>query len=140
MAVDPTGIVKGHENLTAIFGRWPSFHDAEVTSIRLERGNPPKEGAGAYVSVHLFEAYREGGTVKWRNHVIVTLRFADVADVSLGGFNHQNAIWDLTFECAEPKAYRVRFQPSFGVGISFLCSSIRVEAVDRGCPDGSVYA
>jgi hypothetical protein len=37
--LDPTEVVKGAEKLTAIFGRWPSFHDAEVTSIRFERGD-----------------------------------------------------------------------------------------------------
>lgn len=148
-ALDPTEVVKGYEKLTEIFGRWPSFHDAEVTSIRLERGHPPKEGAAAYVSVHVFEAYHESGAIRYRNHAVVTLRFGSVVNISLTGFNHQNAIWDLTFEPAEPRskdvtwtgpAYRVHFQPSFGVGLSFVCSSIEVEAVDRGCPPGSVYA
>lgn len=147
--LDPTQVVKGYEKLTGIFGRWPSFHDAEVTSIRFERGRPPAEGAVAYVIVHLFEGYREGEEIKWRNHVVATLRFAPLVDVSLEGFNQQNAIFDLTFERGQPKgqdvvsqgpAYRVHFQPSFGVGLSFACESVEVVAIDRGCPEGSVYS
>ncbi len=149
-ALDPTEVVKGAEKLTAIFGRWPSFHDAEVTSIRFERGCPPAEGPVAYVSIHLFEAYRDAGTkVKYGNHTVATLRFDTVVDVSLRGFNGQNGILDLTLERGRPKsseivwqgpAYRVRFQRSFGVGLSFVCQSIEIHAIDRTCPEGSVYS
>jgi len=34
--------VINNEALTNIFGYWPSFHDAEVTQVRLDRG----EGVG----------------------------------------------------------------------------------------------
>jgi hypothetical protein len=79
-------VVKGHERLTDIFGRWPSFHDSEVISIRPERrGRDQWEGPIVYVSVHVFEGYRETerlSEVKWRNHAIVTFRFATVVDMS----------------------------------------------------------
>ena len=120
--LNPTDIVKGHERLTDIFGRWPSFHDSEVISIRLDRrGRNQWEGPVTYVRVHVFEGYRESEDsieVKWRNPTIVTLRFAPVVDISLSGFNQQNAIQDLTFESAGSEnkdvtwvgpAYRVTF-------------------------------
>jgi hypothetical protein len=151
--LNPIDIVKRHEKLTDIFGRWPSFHDSEIISVRLERrGRDYWEAPVMYVSVHVFEGYRESEDsteVKWRNHTVATLRFAPVVDISLGGFNAQNAIQDLTFESAGPEnkeltwqgpAYRVDFQQSFGVGISFICGSIEVENVDRTCPEDSVYA
>ena len=109
-------------------------------------------GAGRVVSVHVFEGYRENEAstgIKWRNHTIVTLRFASVINVSLSGFNQQNAIQDLTFEFEGPQnedlrwvgpAYRVNLQSSYGVGISCVCSSIEVDTVDRTCPEESVYA
>ena len=85
--LNPNDVVTGHERLTEIFGRWPSFHDSEVISIRLERrGRDQWEGPVAYVSVHMFEGYREAersAEVKWRNHTIVTFRFATVVDMSL---------------------------------------------------------
>jgi hypothetical protein len=33
-------LLEGSEKLLAIFGRWPSFHDAEVIEIQL-LGKPP---------------------------------------------------------------------------------------------------
>jgi Immunity protein 50 len=153
MEVNPTDVVKGHERLMEIFGRWPSFHDSEVISIRLERhGRDQWEGPVGYVSVHVFEGYREAEgspEVKWRNHTIVTFRFAPVVDLSLSGLNQQNAIQDLTFESEPPEnrdvtwvgpAYRVNFLPSFGVGISFVCRTVELHTVDRSCPEDSVYA
>ena len=60
--LNPTDVVKGHEKLTEIFGRWPSFHDSEVISIRLERrGRDKWEEPVAYVSVHVFEGSRKRG-------------------------------------------------------------------------------
>lgn len=37
-------LIQGSEKLISIFGHWPSFHDAEITELRLERGenNEPK--------------------------------------------------------------------------------------------------
>ena len=151
--LNPTDVVKGHGSLTEIFGRWPSFHDSEVINVRLERrGRDQWEGPVVYVSIHVCEGYHDterSTEVKWRNHTIVTFRFAPVVDISLGGFNQQNAIQDLTFQTERPEnrnvtwaapAYRVNFQPSFGVGISFVCRSVELDAVDRGCPEDSVYA
>jgi hypothetical protein len=69
--------------------------------------------------------------------------------MSLSGFNQQNAILDLAFEIERPAnrdvtwvgpAYRVNFQPSFGVGISFVCRFVELDAVDRSRPEESVYA
>jgi len=152
-SVDPIEVVEGHERLTEIFGGWPSFHDAEVTGIRLERrGRDEWEGPIAFVSVHVCEGYREderSTIVKWRKHTVVTFRFSRVVDVSMTDFNQQNAIWDLTFETGRPEstdltwvgpAYRVTFQPSFGVGFSFVCASAEVDSVEGTCPEGSVYA
>jgi hypothetical protein len=31
-------LVVGSERLTSIFGRWPSFHDAEIHDLHLQRG------------------------------------------------------------------------------------------------------
>jgi immunity protein 50 of polymorphic toxin system len=149
-ALNPIEVVKGYEKLTAIFGRWPSFHDAEVISIRLERrGGDEWQGPIVYASVHVFQGSCEAGQVKWRDHAMVAFRFISVLDMSLNGFNQQNALWDLTFEMGSPRstdvtwvgpAYFVNFQPSFGVGCSFVCASIEIDSVERAGPPGSVYA
>jgi hypothetical protein len=89
------------EALTEIFGRWPSFHDAEVIALRLDReagegGTPALE-----LGVHLWEMTNDvdpDGFYVRRHHTITTLRFADIDDLDLGGFNGQNVIADLTIK------------------------------------------
>ena len=38
--------IEGAEKLTGVFGKWPSFHDANVIWVRLDRRRPPKESTG----------------------------------------------------------------------------------------------
>jgi hypothetical protein len=82
---DPTSIVTGHEQLTAIFGRWPSFHDAEVLSVRLERdGRDRWESPALYAKVHVFAGRRNEASstgVEFYNHTLVTFRFNQVFDL-----------------------------------------------------------
>lgn len=151
--LNPLKVVAGHEKLTEIFGRWPSFHDAEIISIRFERrGRHRWEGPCAYVNIHVCEEYfadEAKSQIKWRRHTIVTFRFAPVVDLVLTGFNQQNAIWDLTFEPGAPAskdmiwsgpAYRVNFHQSFGAGLAFVCRTVEIASIERACPPDSVYA
>ena len=41
-------LIVGSEKLTSIFGRWPSFHDAEIHDLHLQRGyiNPKDQMRG----------------------------------------------------------------------------------------------
>ncbi len=63
-----------------------------MVGARLERqGLDPDEGPILYVDVHVFEGYRNDETpsgVSWKNHTIVTFRFAGVATLSLNDFNN----------------------------------------------------
>ena len=99
---DAKSIVKGHEQLTSIFGRWPSFHDSEVLSIRLEREAKDRwSGPTLYSTVHVFAARLNEDSrtgVEFYNHTLVTFRFNLVVDLELSGFNQQNAIFDLIIE------------------------------------------
>jgi hypothetical protein len=66
-------------------------------------------------------------------HTLVTLRFHDVEDCRLDGFNHHNAILGLTVTEADPGARRspvriVRMESAFGLDASFKCSRCEVVA------------
>lgn len=145
---DPTTIVTGHERLTAIFGGWPSFHDAEVLTVRLEReGRDTWESPALYSTVHCFagrlnEASSTG--VEFYNHTLVTFRFNLVFDLELSGFNHQNAIFDLIIETSPDgpgeTPIKVSFEASFGVNLSFRCQSVEIVDIERRLPANSVYA
>lgn len=144
---DATSIVKGHEQLTSIFGRWPSFHDSEVLSIRLEREDKdPWSSPTLYSTVHVFAGRRNENSrtgVEFYNHTLVTFRFNLVVNLELSGFNHQNAIFDLIIEMPDNASAEtpidVTFQPSFGVALTFSCQSVEIVHIEQRLPANSVY-
>jgi Immunity protein 50 len=144
--VEPVSVVSGHEQLTSVFGGWPSFHDAEVLSVRLEREGQNGESPALYASIHVFAGRRSVQSptgVEFYNHTVVTFRFNLILGLRLTEFNHQNAIFDLIFE-EPPDApmgapLRVTFEPSFGIDCSFFCKSADIMQVERRLPANSVY-
>jgi hypothetical protein len=131
--------IQNSDRLTAIFGRWPSFHDAEVVWLRLDR-RATSLGGGPTVEVliHTFEITREvnaAGYYVLRNHVLVHLRFSRVMEPILDGFNGQNALLGLSIEDISRRQmerlnFEVKFDPAFGVEASFQCEAIEVVNVE----------
>jgi hypothetical protein len=131
---DPAAFVEQSERLTALFGRWPSFHDAEVHAMDLWRGDlcPRRNswiGAVLTARIQVLEACQPDATNSG-NDTLVTLRFHDIDRLELRAFNHQNAIIGLWFEHESrgdglPPYIRVEFQQAHGVDATFVC--FRVE-------------
>jgi hypothetical protein len=148
-----TVVFEGSRKLTDIFGYWPSFHDAEVHKLLLERGNVDASGASheiptLTIRIHLFEMTDKvdsAGFFVLIKHTLATLRFHDVDESSFNGFNHQNAILGLTVtaENAAPRktpVLKVNIESAFGLGATFKCS--RCEVVEAMPCDklGRLYA
>jgi hypothetical protein len=134
-------LIGGGEKLTGIFGYWPSFHDAEVLELHFWRGNIETE-KGIYdfpvltLTIHVWELTKEvnsKGFLVLRHHTLTRLRFYDVDGFQMRGFNHQNAIMELSLRSEQradgPSPYfAVEVEPAFGMGASFKC--LRVEVLD----------
>src|SRR5215213_7267846 len=109
-------IVNGHL-LTYVFGRWPSFHDAEVLRLTLDRGEDYSHGPNLQALIHVYEMTSqvdERNMYVLKNHVIVTFRFFEVVEVRLEGFNQQNVLWDLSIiDISDRRLERVKFEASF---------------------------
>jgi hypothetical protein len=132
-------VIGNSERLIEIFGYWPTFHDAEIIDLHLWRGNVEPE-AGRYVfpvltvKLHVWEITNEVNTEGFlvsRCHTLSTLRFHNVDEFRMEGFNHQNAILGLSIvqeERAQPPSpvFAVRFDAAFGMGASFFCSGVEV--------------
>lgn len=148
---DITLLIKGSEKLTRIYGGWPSFHDAEVVDLYYWRGQvKPGDWDDSNVfpvltiKIHIFI---ESPTSQ---HTLATLRFEDVDDFKMEGFNHQNAILGLlisiqergTFTTGErlPPYLVVEIQRAFGMSASFRCFKIEVVDAIQCTEDGKVYA
>src|SRR5689334_12420557 len=111
-------LVKNAELLTKIFGRWPSFHDAEIISIFLTREGV--DSPSVELKIHVFEMTREvdnRGYYLLKNHTTVMLRFKDISeDIQIASFNHQNSIASLEFNQTEatPARLRVEIPSNYG--------------------------
>ena len=127
------------EAVTEVFGHWPSFHDAEVVRLRLERTSSYAAGPRLLADIHAFEVTSEidpQGRYVLRHHVLISLQFDGVQDLELSDFNNQNALSEITFKpiasAAFPEpAYEVVFDAAHGVSAAFRCRQVTVLAV---CP------
>jgi hypothetical protein len=135
----------GAEKLISVFGCWPSFHDAEVIRMKLDRrSHGDRLGPSLETQVHTFEMTKdvdESGHYVLRDHILVHLRFQDVLDMYLEGFNHQNVLFGLEISDlreGEPEQIliKVRFDSSYGMRASFLCHAIEVLEVTPCNEDG----
>jgi len=125
--------IVGSEKLTKIFGKWPSFHDAEVHEVFLSRDDAETGAKRASTSliakIHVREMTSDVDTRGYyvlRNHTLVSLCFFGIGELELQGFNHQNVLLDLEIEPTldshgVAKTFRVEFRPSFGLGARFEC-------------------
>jgi hypothetical protein len=135
-------LIIGSGKLTPIFGQWPSFHDAEVHELHFERGHIDTEESvyefpRLTIKLHLWlmtnDVDQKGHYVSTK-HTLTTIKFYDVDDFKMEGFNHQNAIFGLGIEQKTrdegPSPYfAVDFEPSFGIGATFTCSRIEIADV-----------
>lgn len=103
--------VEGARELRDWFGYWPSFHDAEILSVHLNRA-----GASTIV-VYTWETTNEvdaKGYYVAVKHVIVEFMMEEVFDLSLSGFSHQNVVFSLSIDRLE-NGYRVVLGDCFGI-------------------------
>jgi hypothetical protein len=122
--------------VTDVFGRWPSFHDAEVLRLRLDHQG--EAGPWLEADIYTFEMTSEiderGFYVLDKQHV-VTLRFDGLVGLDLRWFSQQNVISTLAIEAAsddeEPSVrWHVDIGSSVGMEGEFNCASVRVVAVE----------
>jgi immunity protein 50 of polymorphic toxin system len=111
---------------------WPSFHDSEVLSMRLDRGtgHPSLE-----VDIHVHQMTNdldERGCFVQRHHTLTTLRFDDIRKFEISDFNAQNAIDDIQITRSNDREfpYIVDWIGLNGCGTHLECKSVTV--VDAG--------
>ena len=130
-----TQYIENVSALESIFGRWPSFHDAEVLRVVLDRSGD--DGPTLYTTIHLFEMTSEvdaKGYFVLKNHTEVELMFTTVELIRLQGFNNQNVISTLKINPTEPRnagsrRLRVELSSSYGLETVFECERAVVSEV-----------
>jgi hypothetical protein len=123
-------LIENHELVLNAFGYWPSFHDAEIHWVKLERLVETYQGYSSpniEFVIHCWEMTSEttkDGFFKLHKHHLVHFKFDDIFDMEVDGFNHQNAILDLAI-LVEPKTktgltpIKVIIDPAYGLGGEF---------------------
>ncbi|WP_124553381.1 Imm50 family immunity protein [Methylophilus methylotrophus] len=131
--------IRGSEKLIAVFGEWPTFHDAEVVLFSVERAIPVKVGDNiARLVIHLRSYASTGeGTANYQmvltKSVLAKFVFSLACDLELIDFNHQNVINSFTvspFQTNEPANLSVKIESIWGFGGSFHCSKVELESVE----------
>jgi len=131
---DPSSKIAGASKLLSIFGKWPSFHDAEIVAVTLDRGGPTAP-VTATLRINLFEtAIEYSDEIHYeyvlKNDVLAEIVFREIQDIKLDDFNHQNVIYEMLINPHEAsKRLAVEIDTSFGMEASFTCSSIEVLSV-----------
>ncbi len=143
--------ISGVEKIIEIFGYWPSFHDAEVKWLRLDRcgGTEGDVGPVLEFAIHCFEITNQvapSGHCVLGKHTLVHFRFREVTDLRIEEFNQQNAIFGLEIvdesdTTWERHYFKVSIEPAFGIGGSFhsVCPEVlsAVPCNERGETDSA---
>lgn len=127
-----TARIRNRELLTNIFGQWPSFHDAEVLRVELDR-----DCCTLVAQIYVFRMTNTvdlDGYYVLENKTTVAMKFTGVVDLEMRWFNHQNVLWaleiiDIRSQQLERINFEVSFPSSYGLEAQFKCESIEVVSV-----------
>src|SRR5690348_14789678 len=89
--------VIGGDELLTWFGQVPTFHDAEIVSLSLNRAGTSELRIHGWVMTNEVDP---GGYIALDKHAVVTFTFTDIMDLQLDGFSRQNVIAGLVLQPA----------------------------------------
>jgi hypothetical protein len=132
--------IENEHLLTSRFGRWPSFHDAEIVRARFER-----QGADSpflECEIHVFEMTNDvdrTGHYVLKHHTLVTIRFCDIGLECFKWWNHQNVLAGLKITPTEPSGpnergdwpIQVEMPSSYGCEAQLVCKSIKILSAEE---------
>jgi hypothetical protein len=126
--------IPGSQSVFDWFGFWPSFHDAEVTSIELHRQGISR------IRVHCFSTTgrtNSRGHYVTEKHAIVTLLLEDITNMELSDFNNQNVLFSLRVQ--QKESFEVFLEGIYGVTGRIAAERLSLE-LKPGMPEGSMYS
>lgn len=138
MEIDLLKSIPGRAELVDWFDeRVPSFHDAEILTLTLDR-----QAARCSFNIHTFQMTPETdetGHFDCIKHVVVVFKLEQVIDLELTDFNHQNAIFGLDIVQIADGGFRVELEPAYGLFGHIDALSLTIELIP-GVPADSIYA
>jgi hypothetical protein len=92
--------VIGGDELLKWFGQVPTFHDAEIVSLSLNRAGTSELRIHGWV---MTDEVDPRGHIVLDKHAVVTFTFTDIMDLQLDGFSRQNVIAGLVLQRASDR-------------------------------------
>ena len=128
--------IQDAEKVVAAFGEWPSFHDAEILRIALDR-DPARAGLAPslQLQVRVRRSTPQGvGTADFHmaltHDFVIALSFTGITELELYGFNGQNVIDAISIHRAEGgDTLAVEIESIYGVAASWLCTAVAVSDI-----------
>lgn len=118
-------------------GSVPSFHDAEVLSLVLERTR-----ARCTIKIHTFQMTSEidvNGFFVLDKHTLVSFHLEGVTNLELNDFNHQNAIYGLALSRTADQSIRLELDQCYGLFGFVEASVLRID-LEPGKPSEGVHS
>lgn len=115
--------VAGARDLFGWFGFWPSFHDAEVVSLQLERSSRSS------IAVHTWHTTNEvdaRGYYVTQKHVVVQFLIDGILGMHLDGFNHQNVIFGLEI-AKKDEGFELTLDDCYGLSGTILAQKLAIK-------------
>lgn len=130
----PTALeaVEGAKTLYDWFGYWPSFHDAEVMLVHLNRRD------ASVLVLHTWEMTKEvddKGYYGLAKHVVVEIAMNEVIGLNLNGFNGQNVVFGLAIERTQ-NGYRLALEDCYGLAGEVEAKNISIRLTPGKPKDG----
>lgn len=119
-------LIVGSNLIAEWFGKWPSFHDAEIVEVHLYR-----ERRRMDLKLYAFEMTSEvdeRGYYKLAKRCFIDFCFEGIDELELSDFNQQNVIGGLSLE-ENGGGVKVVIDPIFGMGAEWSCERVVIQAV-----------
>lgn len=132
-SLDVPAYIRNHEAVLEFFGRWPSFHDANVVAYQLAAD-------AITLTLHTWLMTNEldaKGYFVLANHGLVSFRFDGLHDVQMEAFRSENILFGLNFsQCSPPASFRVELDSVMDMSGAFSARSGEVVSVTPCTEDG----
>jgi hypothetical protein len=109
--------------VTDVYGKWPSFHDAEIHEILMRRNIDKANSPELILTIDDYDIKKE---------LVVEIGFENINHLQIQDFNNQNAIFSLDIRSKHSKAtpyYEVDISSSYGAALMFTCERIIVHSI-----------
>jgi hypothetical protein len=114
--------VAGAQSLYDWFGYWPTFHDAEILYLHLNRTGLSQ------MAVHTWHRSNRTDAESYyilEKHVVVDFALEGISDLELIQFSHQNVLGSLSIE-KKSDGFKLVLWPCYGLAGKIEASNVSI--------------